>query len=90
MSGKPKSFRELIDLWPKKTFMANQLGVTRGQVDDWYRRNRIPPSYWGDIITACVRFGYELNADDMLKIHSGSGHLSPNQRMRKDERTSAG
>ena len=90
MPGKPRSFREVIDLWPMKTGMARQLGVSRGQVDDWYRRNRIPVAYWKTIIGSCTRFGYELNADDMLEIHSGSGHLDPNQRTRAQERASAG
>jgi hypothetical protein len=86
MPGKPRTFREIIDLWPMKAKMATQLNVSRGQIDDWYRRNRIPPKYWMTIMESIKRFGYKLNGDDMLAIHAESGCKDPVHRTRERER----
>lgn len=83
MAGKPQTFRQLIELWPKKTHFAATMMASRGRVDDWYRRNRIPSIYWPSIIRAVRKFGFQLNGDDMLKIQEKSGHVDQVTRSRR-------
>jgi hypothetical protein len=47
----PKTFAEIIDLWPTAIALAGEVGVTDIVVRAWKRRG-IPGEYWARIVAA--------------------------------------
>jgi predicted acetyltransferase len=47
------SFRSLIELWPSREAMAEEIGgVNRSQVSKWWKRDSIPSEYWASVLRA--------------------------------------
>ena len=63
-----KSFREIIDLFNKKSELASNLGVTPQTVDNWWVRDSIPPGRWNAIVVACAKQGSSLEIQDLADI----------------------
>lgn len=55
MASTPKSFRELIDLWPSQKDFAAETGIIYVTARTMYRRNRIGPEYWPSILAAAKK-----------------------------------
>lgn len=85
--SRPKTFREIIDLWPTQSAFSRVIGVNRQNVSEWHRRNKIPDRYWRATLEAMRAYGYELDADYLLDVLSDSGYRDPQTRQRRDERT---
>jgi len=84
----PRTFRDIIELWPRPSNMARQLNVSRQSVCDWSTRNRIPTRYWLTIIAALGKMGYTITGDDLLRIEqrSAPGDIDPAHRLAAADR----
>jgi len=52
MTSAPMTAREIIDLWPSRIGLADDVGATLNNVDIWYYRKRIPARRDVDFIRA--------------------------------------
>ena len=50
-----QTFSALIGLWPTKSIIASDCDVDYGVVNQWDRRNRIPPDYWEMLISSAKK-----------------------------------
>lgn len=48
---------EIIDLWPSTSELAKDLGVNGWRVQKWRTRNKIPSSFWVELIAAGKKRG---------------------------------
>lgn len=55
MSHFPTSHRELLDLWPKRSVIAAEVGASHDAVRAWASRNVIPRSYWPLLVDLASR-----------------------------------
>jgi len=57
-----KSFHDVIGLWPTKAALRRDLengGGKRAHVQEWHRRNKIPPAWFEALIAAAEKRGFE-------------------------------
>lgn len=52
-----KSFRKIIDLWPRRVDIAADLGVTPIHINSMLTRNSIPPQYWSRAVAGAAARG---------------------------------
>jgi len=55
----PKSFREVLALWPQVSDAAQDLGLKYDRVAQWVKRDSIPAAYWPRIINAAAGRGFK-------------------------------
>jgi len=55
----PTSFREVLQLWPRISDAAQEIGYPYERVSQWAKRNSIPPEYWPDVIRAAAARGFK-------------------------------
>lgn len=61
----PKDFREVIDLWGKRSELGREIRAPRGTVQQWHTRNSIPP-FWIPKVAAAARIrGLPVREDDL-------------------------
>lgn len=65
-------FRGLINKWPLRTALAEEMRVSQSVVSRWYERNSIPANYWSELLKhACAR-KIKLTADDLVGFKNAS------------------
>lgn len=73
-----RSIRDIIDLWPSRKSMADDLeaagagggdSVTAERVHKWAKRGAIPSIYHGRILRAAAGRGLVLTAADLVAAH---------------------
>ena len=52
------SFRPIIDLWPSRAELADDVGTTRLLAQQWWTRDFVPPEWWRLLVEAARRRGY--------------------------------
>lgn len=72
----PTTVRELVDLWPSRLEVADDIDASVAQVHKWVQHNSIPAKYHWKIVTAAKTRKFALTAEDMLRLHSLDGDLS--------------
>lgn len=55
----PKSFREVLALWPRISDAAQDLGMPYERVAQWAKRDSIPAEYWPEVINAAAARGFK-------------------------------
>lgn len=68
MAGKPRTFIDVIGLWPSTVAMADDLGVTYDVVRRWLERDSIPAWVWQDLLKHAAKRKIGLRADDLVKL----------------------
>ena len=63
------SVRELIDLWPSRRELADDLQTTKDRVDKWARALSIPARYHAGILRAALARGFAVSAEDLVRLH---------------------
>lgn len=63
------SIRDLIDAWPTRSALADDLGVKVDRVHKWARANRIPVDHLGAVLRAAHARGFEISADRLIDLH---------------------
>lgn len=66
------TIKELIDLWPTRKALAEDLATTKERVDKWAQSGSIPARFHAPLIRAAVRRGFGVTADDMVRLHDGT------------------
>lgn len=67
-----KSFQDVIDLWPTRAALADDIGVSRVRVSTWRHRDSIPGEFWRRIVKAAKRNGYaSVTVDCLARISEG-------------------
>jgi len=64
------TIRDVIDSWPKRLDLASDLGTSVDRIHKWVRSNTIPPKYHQALLLAAQRRGFDLSADDLVRIHA--------------------
>ena len=50
-----KDFKDVMDLWPSRAALAEDIGEPRGMVQQWYERNYIAADWYHQIVEAARR-----------------------------------
>lgn len=65
------SIRELIDAWPTRKALADEVGANVEAVHKWASVNRIPADWQAAVIVAALNMGLKgINGDWMVKQHA--------------------
>ena len=68
---KKSSIRELIDAWPTRKALADEIGANVEAVHKWAASNRIPSDWQSAVIDAASRLGLDgINGDWMVHQHA--------------------
>jgi hypothetical protein len=51
------SFRPIIELWGRRSNLAEDLKIPRITVQQWWLRDSIPAEYFGDVVAAAQKRG---------------------------------
>lgn len=51
------SFRPIIDLWGQRANLADELGLPRVTVQQWWTRDSIPPERFRDVVAVAQKRG---------------------------------
>jgi hypothetical protein len=49
MKSAPRTFRDVIGLWPSKEALAGDVGATIPAVRKWWQRDSIPSEWWSSL-----------------------------------------
>lgn len=63
-----QTFRAVIDSWPSRTVLADDVGVTRGLVQQWWNRDRIPDDWWRAVVAAAGRRGLGVTLELLAQL----------------------
>lgn len=63
----PKTFAEVVELWPTAVELANDLDVKEVTVRAWKARG-IPAEYWKAIESAAMKRGLSISVDSLSII----------------------
>ena len=66
------TIKELIDLWPTRKVVAEELATTKDRVDKWAQSGSIPARFHAPLLRAAHRRGFAVTADDLVRLHDGS------------------
>jgi hypothetical protein len=64
------SFRDVIDLWPSRSSMAADAGVSLMAVHNWWRRDQIPGKYDAALIDAASQKNIPLHWRQLMDLRS--------------------
>lgn len=67
--------RDIIDSWPSRTVMAEDVGASYDTVKKWFQRNSIPAEYWLKVVRHAIKrdiAGVSFEVLDELKPPSGT------------------
>lgn len=53
-----ETFRDVIDLWPRRSSLARDIEMATPAVGYWWRNNVIPPVHYDKVIEAAKRRGF--------------------------------
>ena len=62
--------REIIDLWPDRQALAQDLEIPLSVVRSWYHRQRIPPERYEDVVTSARRRDLGLTYEILARARS--------------------
>jgi len=60
----------IIDLWPKRAALAEDIGVSTDRVHKWAQKSAIPARFHFAIIEAAQARGFAVDADLLVRLHS--------------------
>jgi len=69
-----QAIKKLIDTWPKRSALAEELGTSTARVHKWAKHNRIPAGWQLAVVQAAQRRGMtHVTAEWMLRAHNETG-----------------
>lgn len=54
-----KKFKDVIDSWPSRREMAEDLIVRVKRINNWHERNSIPSTHWMQIVSSADKRGIQ-------------------------------
>lgn len=76
---RPSTFRELIALWPSRSEFAEDLGVSAARVHKWAVDRPIRAEFFARILAAAQERGFDVTADDLVRISADRAVRSPEE-----------
>lgn len=73
----PKSFVEVIALWPKPRVLAAEISKPSGTVRQWKGRNSIDPVHFPEVVAAAAKWGYGAVTIQLLQDLYRQRHPAP-------------
>lgn len=70
MKPADKTFRDVIEMWPSREELAEDVGISYQGVSKWVYRKEIPPSIWPELVAAAIRRGYPVTFDSLNAIRN--------------------
>ncbi|RBW42556.1 hypothetical protein DS901_13410 [Loktanella sp. D2R18] len=64
------STKDLIDMWPSRRTLANEVGVSADRVHKWALSNAIPAGFHAQVIECGAARGFPVDADLIVKLHA--------------------
>ena len=71
------SIRSVIDLWPARRALAEDVGVSESRVHNWAKSGTIPARYHARIVRAAMGRGLEVDAALLVRLHDLDGVVPP-------------
>lgn len=65
-----QNIRSLIDAWPTRRALAEDIGTSADRVHKWAASNAIPASFHAAVIEKGVARGIAVDADLMVRLHA--------------------
>lgn len=65
----PHSITALIDLWPTRRQLADDVGVMTDRVHKWAKSNAIPARFHLRVVRAGAERGFPVSADLLVVLH---------------------
>lgn len=50
MTDEPKTFRAIIELWPTRESLSEEIGARASTVSKWWQRDTIPAEWWSSVL----------------------------------------
>ncbi len=61
--------KQLIDLWPARKVLAQEIGASKERVDKWAQSGSIPARFHAAILRAASARSFAVTADDIVRLH---------------------
>lgn len=71
----PRTVKSLLDEWPKRAVIANDLNVKVDRVHKWAQMGSIPQEFMAPLITSAGKHGIELTAQQLIEMHTHENRL---------------
>lgn len=66
-----ESVRAIIDLWPSRRALSEQIGTSEARIHKWAQVNAIPARYQKHVIAAAAARGFEgVTAELIVALHA--------------------
>jgi hypothetical protein len=62
--------KDLIDLWPSRRALADEVGVSADRVHKWALSNAIPAGFHALVIEYGVARGFPVDANLIVRLHA--------------------
>lgn len=70
--SEPSSISAVIDLWPTRRALADDVQITQDRVHKWAQVEAIPAKYHLAVIQAAAARGFPVTADLLARLHAKS------------------
>lgn len=67
-----QTIKALIDLWPSRKILADEIGTTVDRVHKWAQHGAIPARFHAVIIRVGAQRGFRITAENMVALHDQS------------------
>lgn len=64
------STKDLIDMWPSRRTLADEVGVSADRVHKWALSNAIPAAFHAQVIACGIARGFAIDADLIVHLHA--------------------
>jgi len=62
------SINDIIEMWPTRQALADYLGIPLNTLISMKSRNSVGKEYLYDLYLGCVKNGYPVTAEDILRV----------------------
>lgn len=67
-----KTYRDILELWPSRQELADDLGEKLATVHKWHTRNSVPADKWQSLLTAARKRRYPLRPEMLIRLADGT------------------
>jgi len=65
----PSTVKQLIDMWPTRKVLADEIGTSKERVDKWAQTGSIPARFHAAVLRAARQREFVVTADDIVRLH---------------------
>lgn len=63
------TIKSIINQWPRRADLADDLNVSVARVHKWAQCASIPSEFWADIVDCGARRGYQVDLTTLAELH---------------------